>query len=398
MKNLMQKAREVRRHLALPAAARAEARRDREQGLYEDPGIEIAVDAAVTWLAQAQDNSRTQDGGVARDYSLIDGWNSSYPETTGYIVPTVIAEAGHRDDPQLLERAARMLDWLVDIQLPGGGFQGGLVDATPVVPVTFNTGQILIGLASGVEHFGDRYAAAMHAAAGWLRDSLDDDGCWRKHPTPFAASGEKAYETHVSWGLFEAARVSGDKSYADAARRNIDWALTQQRDNGWFESCCLDDPSQPLTHTIGYVLRGLLEANAYQADAQVLAAARRTATGVLGALQESGRLPGRLGPQWQERVDYVCLTGAVQIAHCWLMLYQLEGDVRFRDAGFAANEFVRRSMYLGDDVGKRGGIKGSFPVSGNYGTYQYLNWAAKFFIDANRLEQAVRQADASTAD
>ncbi len=37
----------------------------------------------------------------------------------------------------------------------------------------------------------------------------------------------------------------------------------------------------------------------------------------------------------------------------------------------------------------RGGVKGSFPVDGDYGTFEYLNWAAKFFIDSNELERAV---------
>ena len=33
-----------------------------------------------------------------------------------------------------------------------------------------------------------------------------------------------------------------------------------------------------------------------------------------------------------------------------------------------------------------GGVKGSFPVDGDYGAWAYLNWAAKFCIDANLLE------------
>ena len=37
------------------------------------------------------------------------------------------------------------------------------------------------------------------------------------------------------------------------------WALTKQRVNGWFADCCLNDPTRPLTHTIGYALRGVIE-------------------------------------------------------------------------------------------------------------------------------------------
>jgi len=29
-------------------------------------------------------------------------------------------------------------------------------------------------------------------------------------------------------------------------------------------------------------------------------------------------------------------------------------------------------------------------VDGGYGTYQYLNWANKFFIDSNLLEETLR--------
>jgi len=46
-----------------------------------------------------------------------------------------------------------------------------------------------------------------------------------------------------------------------------------------------------------------------------------------------------------------------------------------------------------NDPGTRGAVKGSFPVSGGYAPHQYLNWAAKFFIDANLLEQRVRRSE-----
>ena len=120
---------------------------------------------------------------------------------------------GHRRDrggpagEEARRRARRMLDWLVSIQLPEGGFQGGTIDHAPVVPVTFNTGQVLLGLAAGVEEFGEAYIEPMRRAADWLVATQDRDGCWRRHPSPFAAPGEKTYETHVAWGLLEADRV-----------------------------------------------------------------------------------------------------------------------------------------------------------------------------------------------
>lgn len=391
IKDYVKKARAALDDLNLPDGARTEARRDRLVPLGDDAGIDRSIAESIAWLCRAQDQSPTRDGGVARHYSLISGWGSSYPETTGYIVPTMLAVAEDTGDRSLELRARKMLDWFVKIQFANGAFQGGRIDSQPVVPVTFNTGQILIGLSAGAAKFGEPYVSAMHRAAHWLVETMDEDGCWRRHPTPFAHQGEKAYETHVSWGLFEAARASGRDDYATAGLRNIRWALGRQTSNGWFHSCCLEDPLRPLTHTIGYVLRGVLEAYRYSRDDELLTAACRTADGLLTALGADGHLPGRLDSDWQPAVPWVCLTGTVQNASCWLMLYQMTGQVRYRDAGFLANRFVRRTVRVDGPDETRGAVKGALPVYGDYGRFEYLNWAAKFFVDANRLEREVRQ-------
>ena len=77
----------------------------------------VHVEAAIAWLSRAQD-AIPSDGGVSRSYSFIynpyfqkQGWVASYPETTGYIIPTMFDYAqisGRRD---LFERALRMADW-----------------------------------------------------------------------------------------------------------------------------------------------------------------------------------------------------------------------------------------------------------------------------------------------
>jgi hypothetical protein len=373
-------------YLKLPSIARSEHRNDLLRLHREDPGIERAIDEGFEWLCRAQDNSLSQDGGVASHYSLIDGWSTSYPETTGYIIPTMIDYGNLRRDESARERARKMLDWLVSIQLSCGGFQGGLVNSNPIVPVTFNTGQILLGLAKGVREFGNEYRTAMCRAADWLIQTQDPDGCWRKFPTPFAANGEKAYETHVAWGLLEAARVEPTKGYAEAALKNICWALSLERQNGWFNKCCLTDPTQPLTHTLGYVLRGLIEAYNFTKNTALLDASRRTANGLLTALSEDGFLPGRLNQNWQGTVTWNCLTGSTQVAICWLQLYQYTTDFRYRDAAYLVNNYIRRTMKVDGPSEIRGGIKGSFPVFGGYGTYQYLSWACKFFVDSHMLE------------
>jgi hypothetical protein len=387
----LQRVREAWEAMSLPALARSERRRDHAGAPSKDPGLEAVLHASIDWLGAAQERSASADGGVARSYDLLRGWETSYPETTGYIIPTCIEYAQRFQRRDVLDRARRMVDWLVSIQLPEGGFQGGRIGSVPVVPVTFNTGQILIGLAAAEAAFGG-YRAAMTRAADWLVATQDADGCWRRHPTPFAAVGEKEYETHVSWGLFEAARIEPNRGYGEAGLANVRWALSSQGPDGWLSKCCLDDPQRPLTHTIGYALRGVLEGHRYHPDPSLLVAAKQIGDGLLQAVDSDGRLPGRLVRGWRPAVEWVCLTGAAQVATCWLILHRLTGDRRYLDAALRANAFVRRTVRIDGPAEMRGGVKGSFPVDGAYGRYQLLNWAAKFLADSLMLELEMKAA------
>ena len=388
LRSAARRVRQAVRWQLLPQPAKAAHRAD-DRGLSpDDPGIPRAIDEAIGWLCRAQDESASHDGGVAHHFGLVDGWATSYAETTGYIVPTLLAHSRSGGDDRLRQRAKAMLDWLVSIQFPEGGFRGGTVGEHPVVPVPFNTGQILLGLAAGVKEFGE-YEQSLVRAADWLLEVQDSDGAWRKYASPFAEPGEKTYDTHLAWGLLEAARITRHEPYAEAALANVRWALSFQQDNGWFDKCCLSDATQPLTHTIGYVLRGVLEAYRFSNDLALLKASRKTADGLLSALDANGFLPGRLDRGWRATVPWACLTGTAQIAICWFLLHQITGESSYLEAGTVANRYLRRTLSVDGRPDVRGGVKGSFPIYGDYGRYRYLNWAGKFFVDANAIEREV---------
>ena len=303
-------------------------------------------------------------------------------------MPTLIAYGEMISSHDAVQRALRMLDWLVSIQFPDGSFQGGMIGQEPRVPVTFNTGQILMGLTAGAR-INSGYREPMRRAADWLISTQDADGCWRRYPTPFATKGEKTYDTHVALALLDAARIEPTRGYREAALKQIDWALGNQLNNGWLASCCLNDPANPLTHTLGYALRGIVGAWLETADVRYLRAACLTANGLMGALDEIGKLPGRLNANWQAAANWVCLTGSSQIAESWLILYNSIGHAAYRNAAQRANAFVRRTISVEGPRETRGAVRGSFPVGGEYGRWQYLSWACKFMIDANRAELAL---------
>src|SRR5262245_65419953 len=85
--------------------------------------LERNLQSAYQWLCIAQDAAG--DGGVAGCYNLLKGWGASYPETTGYIIPTFFHCAETFNNPDARRRAIRMADWDIDVQLPSGAVRTG---------------------------------------------------------------------------------------------------------------------------------------------------------------------------------------------------------------------------------------------------------------------------------
>ena len=82
--------------------------------------------AAIKWLVAAQ--NATADEGVSYGYfpvSQANGWDVSYPETTGYIMTSFIDFARLTGQIDLIERASRMAQWEAHIQMSSGAVQGG---------------------------------------------------------------------------------------------------------------------------------------------------------------------------------------------------------------------------------------------------------------------------------
>lgn len=87
---LLEQYEELQRQRRLNDVGRILLRQNGQGSLSNDPGTTASIDASLRWLAMAQDKSATRDGGFARHYSALNGWGRSYPETTGYIILTLI--------------------------------------------------------------------------------------------------------------------------------------------------------------------------------------------------------------------------------------------------------------------------------------------------------------------
>jgi rhamnogalacturonyl hydrolase YesR len=337
---------------------------------------------AIGWLYRAQDS--TPDGGVSHSYAIGKDWAPSYPETTGYIIPTLFNWAHVTGESEARERALRMADWEISIQNADGSIPG----LSTGEPVVFDTGQVLFGFVSAFENTGEeKYLAAAEKAGDWLVDSCDEDHVWRKHGNP-GSDNVNLYNVRFAWALLALWKLTGRAAYKETVEGFLKWVLQQEAGRGWFRHNCLNDNARPLLHTIAYTSQGLLECGLMLNDDKCVAAAERTSLELMKHVGGDGRMPGRFDSEWRPAAKWSCVTGMAQTSIVWRRLAERSGGKGFLKASDKVNGFLKKVHDMtSSDPGIRGGVKGSFPVNGAYGRYRVLNWAAKFFVDALMLEE-----------
>jgi len=340
--------------------------------------------AAVEWLVSAQDASK--DGGISGRYNLRTGWTSSYPETTGYIVPTFLRLEKTLNRPIFRERAQRCIDFLLSVQLDNGAFPGMEIAENQTEPSVFNSAQIICGLKAWHEATGDKNAIhSAKRAADWLVAEQDNDGAWRKYSYNNITY---TYMSHAACWLAELGAYLNDQTYLEAAGSHLEWVLTHyNHDTGWFEKCGFEtkdhDARRAVTHTIAYTLWGVLMISKILDHKAGMQAVYKAALSIARRLELSRILPGELDFQWRSKSHYMCLTGNAQMALIWFELHRLYNDATLVSAAFKAIDLIKRAQNMfSSDRGIRGGIPGSDPIWGNYIYMTIPNWAAKFFIDA----------------
>jgi uncharacterized protein YyaL (SSP411 family) len=368
------------------------ADRLRRANLYRNSGgntdPERHVREAAEWLTRAQDAGTNR--GVSYGVDFGGPWEESYPETTGYIIPTFLKLAHYYKDESFAARAIEMGRWESAVQMDSGAVMGGRLNSNPT-PAVFNTGMVLLGWTALYERTADpMFLESLRRATDWLCGLQEPNGEWRRGNSQFANPNITVYNVKAAWGLCEAGRVAGIPAAIEGAVRNAEFCVSRQLPNGWFRDCCLVDANQPLLHTLAYAMQGLIGIGVAANRQDFVLAARRTADGLMGLMDHDGFIPGCIGPDFRGTVDWCCLTGTAQSAFVWGRLFQLTGDARYREAMHRATGYLMRHHDVDNpDPRLRGGVPGSWPVWGAYGRLKILNWATNFFVEALVLQRSI---------
>lgn len=339
-----------------------------------------ALEQAIGWLLNSQ--QAMQDDGFGT-YYLCRGWTSSYPETSGYIVPTLLRYASENNNQEVLEAARKALDWLLTIQKHEGGWQSGYVHQNRDA-VVFNTGQVIRGMTAGYEQFGDeRYLQSAIKAADWIKSIQHPDGYFNKH---VFLDQVRVYDSYVVAPMLEVDKLTGKQQYKDVAVKNLEWIVnSQQNDGGWFADCdnTVKRNHKPIIHTIAYTIDGMLDCGILLESPKYIESATRPADQLRDIFLENGMLNGRFEANWRGSEAFIT-TGGAQLAIIWHKLFTITGNTRYQEAFQKMNSLLtalqQRSVH--EEKETRGALFGSFPMWGRYETFGCPNWATKYFADS----------------
>lgn len=354
--------------------------------LYPEKNDGIHLQAAMSWLARAQDVCGGK--GVSAFFDMKNGWDVAYPETSGYIIATFLEYAKIYNAPDYYKRAVEIGDWEIEIQTAEGGILSNPKTAHVRV---FNTGQVILGWCLLFERTGDkRYLTAACRAGDFLCNCQEADGRWVNN----TYCGPRTYHARIDWALLRLHELTGENKYLEKAEKNIAWVLAQQTNNGWFKNCGFHD-EDPIMHVIAYTLRGLLESACINVEKisrlNILEKLIKTTESINNSICASapqgikGLIPTSFKSDWTTNDNHSCITGNAQYA---LYLYRLSQVTRNQAYAQLADQIVStlKKMQNTGSYNRHkniiGAIPGSYPFYEGYCPNSFPNWATKFFADA----------------
>jgi len=356
-------------------------------GLFEETSDQVSLEAAVSWLISA--HGACKGRGISAKFSVRRGWDVAYPETSGYILVTLHIYGELYNKSDILDRAVQIGNWEIDIQTDAGG-----VLSTPLSEKTriFNTGQVILGWCHLYEKTGkEKYLAAAVKAAEYIGTKQEKDGSWVQD----TFCGPRTYHARVDWALLKVAHLSGQKALVESAVDNLNWVVSNQNKNGWFNNCGFGK-DLPNMHVISYTLRGLFECDRLNKIFKLeeiselnLTSRLLKATDELCVIAEhqplfgiSGMLPTSYDKNWRSFDRHACLTGNAQFACLLYRVHQVIPAKGYKRVADTIMEALKRTQIKFCEFPEiNGAIAGSYPFHSGYLNRTFPNWATKFFID-----------------
>ncbi|MBL0340397.1 MAG: terpene cyclase/mutase family protein [Bacteroidetes bacterium] len=346
------------------------------------------IGSALKWFKA----SLLPDGGAAAKYSMMTHQlTQAYPMSTANWVPVLTRIKQfypeiYQQEINVPELTRELVNWVIRTQRRDGTFPASYGDYMNQAPRVFNNGMIIHSLldyhnARG----GSDLIEACISSADWLLKIQSNDGSWRQFTYHQLSSN-----TLAGAALIRLAAITGEKKYYEAGEKNILFALSLQRPNGYFSGNGFDSSSSAYTITIAYAIAGILEAGILTGNENWKNAAFNGLVPVLNMVNKTGFLVGEIDEDFQSSSSFSCLPGNCLLAINAYKLASLTGNTDLKIKADLLTDYVKSKQMMSKISFIDGGISGSWPISGNYSSYEIPSWAVRYFIEAVMMQDSLK--------
>ena len=331
------------------------------------------------------------DGGGAAKYSMMSHQLAAgYPMATANWVPALSRIKSYY--PELYnefvspDTISELVNWVLRTQRRDGTFPASYGDFMNQPSRVFNNGVIIHSLLDYHNESGQSdILEACLKSAEWLLKVQSPDGSWRQFTFHQLSSN-----TITAAALIRLAGITGEKKYREAGENNIRFALELQSPNGYFKGNGFDSTPIAFTITMAYAIAGILEAGILTGNEAWKNAALKGLVPVLNHVNTSGFLVGELDENFQSASSFSCLPGSCLMAINAYKLASIEGSSDLKARADALTDYVKTKQMESKLPMINGGISGSWPISGNYCSYEITSWGVRYFAEALMLQDATR--------
>ncbi len=337
-----------------------------------------SAEAALCWLRRSVEASNGQ--GSSHSYSIVWGWAAPYPETTGYLIPTLLAWAEVWREKALTDLARQFGQWLVGLQLPDGSWAGGVLGGRH--PSVFNTAMIVDGLSALAERMLDQEAAKAAAQRGlaWLMAMLDADGAWRQGL--YVPGFVPAYHAYAVAAALRTAIRLGAKQAHGPLLRALHFYAGYFRPDGTLINAGLKPDRWAFTHTLAYALHGLWETAHHFGEKTIQERVEDACQRLCAAVAHRRTIAGRYGEGWRSDYSFTSPVGNAQLSCLFRSIGRATLCSDFDEWADWALMAALKYQARGRNLNTYGALPGSVPLWGPYMRGRYPNWGVKFLLDA----------------
>lgn len=341
----------------------------------------------LSWVHRAQNASG--NGGISARYNLRSGaWQAPYPETSGYLIPTLMRWSEEVSSKETSEVASRVGAFLLDLQEEDGSVNcrrsGSEGSQGPALKIAFDLGAILSGFCE-LGRKDLKFLVGAERLANYLKSNQAADGSWPNH-SYFPYFG--AHNSLTGLSLLRAGRLLGRRDLERCGVKTLESLSGHFKPNGFITGTSFTENSEDSSfiHPFCYAVEGFQSAEDFGHDFRNVYHAALWAIPQL--MRQSALLPSHFNKDLKKKSRFSALTGTAQAA--LVLLRSDESELVGKGHQLFENLASTVDLYSNND-GVRGGIQSSWPIAGGYGRFTFNNWGAKYFLDcALQLKSNVR--------